>query len=195
MTGLSLLINQVISQQTSERSTQSPSALVSMPEQRHQRNNEIALSFTDFSDTLKVKVFYDTDNKHFDGVLIQEFEALNNSEISFVWDNSDVPDGEYYIYSRISDGENPPTLQYAPGSILVDNINIETPQSVSVALANDAIHVSWDAPIDGSIIVTEIRLKDVSTNQEYFSCVTDTTAAYVDDVPSRTGICSRLQIR
>ena len=162
---------------------QSPSALVEMPANRLSRDNTIHLSLTDYNDTLSVEVFYDNDNQDFDGNFIQEFQSLNNSEISFNWSNSDVPNGEYFIYTKIDDGVNAPVMQYAPGSIYVDNISLEVPENISYSVIGDGLQVEWNEPIDNSIIVTQIDLFDIYKNQNYSYCVTDTSSYVIKDLP------------
>lgn len=140
---------------------QPPSALVSMPATRGSRDNTIRLSLTDYSDTLNVKVYYNSDNRHFNGVFIQEFNVLNNAELEFVWHNNHLDNGEYYIYTRIDDGKNPPVLQYAPGSIIVNNYNVPAPQNVHATMSHGELIVTWDNPASGNIILTEILVEDV----------------------------------
>ncbi|MBI9031714.1 carboxypeptidase regulatory-like domain-containing protein [bacterium] len=163
---------------------QAPSALVEMPASRMSRDNTIHLSLSDYNDTLKVKVYYDDDNQGFDGNFIQEFESLNNSEISFNWSNSDIPDGEYYIYTKIDDGVNAPVLQYAPGSILVDNITLEIPQNISYIVTAEGLEIEWDEALDDNLIVTQIDLKDIYKNQNFSYCVTGGNSYLVKDLPT-----------
>ena len=163
---------------------QAPSALVEMPASRMSRDNTINLSLTDYNDTLKVKVYYDDDNQGFDGNFIQEFESLNNSDISFNWSNSDIPDGEYFIYTKIDDGVNTAVLQYAPGSILVDNITLEIPQNISYIVTAEGLEIEWDEAIDDNLIVTQIELKDIYKNQNFSYCVTRGNSYLVKDLPT-----------
>lgn len=162
---------------------QAPSALVSMPATRGSRDNNIHISMTDYSDTLNVEVYYDTDNKNFDGVLIQEFNAVNNADLDFVWHNSNIENGEYYIYTRIDDGKNTPVLQYAPGSIVVNNYFVEVPRNVSASTFIDSIYVSWDNPLGSDIILTEILLKDRYKDKQYLYSVVGDNHYSITDVP------------
>jgi len=154
---------------------QQPTTLVSQPEYRGMRNNTVSLSFNDYSDTLSVQVYYDTDNRHFDGVLIQEFELLNNSQLEFEWYNEEILDGEYFIYTRISDNANAPVLQYAPGSIIVDNVDIEVPQDVSAIQDGDAVNVSWNEPTGSDVYMAIVYYEDISSGFVDMKCVTGET--------------------
>ncbi len=162
---------------------QAPSVLVSMPSSRGSRDNNISLSLGDYADTLNVRVYYDTDDKNYNGTLIQEFLAVNNADLDFVWHNNDVPDGEYYIYTRIDDGKNSPVYQYAPGSIIVDNYHVEIPQNVQATVSNDEINVSWDEPTTGNIVFTEILVEDIYAKTQYSYSVIDQNYYSITDVP------------
>lgn len=163
---------------------QPPSALVKMPDTRRSRSNNIQISMTDYSDTLNVKVYYDTESRHFNGVLIQEFEVINNADIDFVWHNSDIENGEYFIYTRIDDGKNAPVMQYAPGSIIVENYFVEAPQNVTAYVENDSIYVAWGHPSDSDIIVTEIVLRDFYNKSRYSYTIVGDNHYLIGDVPT-----------
>ncbi len=162
---------------------QAPSVLVSMPSSRGSRDNNISLSLGDYADTLNVRVYYDTDDKNYNGTLIQEFLAVNNADLDFIWHNNDVPDGEYYIYTRIDDGKNSPVYQYAPGSIIVDNYHVEIPQNVQATVSNDEINVSWNEPTTGNIVFTEILIEDIYAKTQYSYSVIDQNNYSITDVP------------
>lgn len=162
---------------------QAPSALVSMPATRGSRDNKIRLSMMDYSDTLKVEVYYDTDNQHFDGVFIQEFSVMNNADLEFLWHNSDLQNGEYYIYTRINDGKNSPVLQYAPGSIIVNNYYVEAPQNVTATVSNGSLHVAWNAPMGSDILLTEISVQDVYNKSQYSYSVVNENNYSISDLP------------
>ena len=143
-----------------------PSGIVSQPETRGNRSNQISLTYNDYADTLQVQVFYDTDHKNFDGSFIDNFSLVNNANLTFDWQNESIPDGEYFIYSRIDDGKNAPALQYAPGSILVqNNPGIETPQNLIAVKQGDSVIVSWTAPVQTNILAATVYYKDKSTQR------------------------------
>jgi len=155
---------------------QEPSVLAKTPASKQSMSNEISLDFNDYADTMKVEVYYDTDNKGFDGTLIDTFTVINNASLNFTWENEDVPAGEYYIYTRVDDGYNAPVLQYAPGSIQVfNNDYIETPSNFRAQQPNDtSILVSWDKPQAIDIASTIVYYKDLSTGRVIEEAVSDT---------------------
>jgi|GEM_PF-1175816 len=145
---------------------QQPTTLTDAPQTDRTRSNQISLSFNDYSDTLNVQVYYDDDKKDFNGRLIDEFNVVNNGNLEFTWQNDDVPNGEYYIYCRVEDNYNAPILQYAPGSILVENdVNIESPQGFSAIQNGESVNTSWDRPTLENIVATTVFFKNISTGR------------------------------
>ena len=145
---------------------QEPTFIASEPSQRRSRSNDISLDFTDYDDTLNVQVFYNTNNRHFNGRMIDEFRIINNGKLDFTWHNQDVANGEYFIYCRVDDGYNAPYLQYAPGSIWVENDPaIESPQNFTVVQENNAFLINWDEPVSSSIKATTVYYKNISTGR------------------------------
>jgi hypothetical protein len=145
---------------------QEPTVLSSQPLERRTRSNDISLSFTDYADTLQVQVFYNTNQRHFNGTLIDEFNIVNNGNLEFIWQNQDVPNGEYFIYCRIDDGYNPPVYQYAPGSVWVENEpGIEIPQNFIVLQEDTTFLAKWNAPVSDDIIATIVYYKNISTGR------------------------------
>lgn len=153
-----------------------PVGLVSAPGLRQSRSNEVSLSFNDYADTIFVSVFYDTDRKGFDGSFIDDFTVVNNANLTFEWQNSDIPDGEYFIYTRIEDGVNSPVVQYAPGSILIANhTGIEVPQNFMAIQYGDSVHVSWNEPTQTGIYGTTVYYEDISSQRREEESVSDST--------------------
>ncbi len=158
---------------------QQPIVLLKEPGQRGTRSNDVNLKFNDYTDTLQVKVYYDTDNKNFDGVFIQEFTVLNNANLDFTWLNDDLPNGEYFIYCQIDDGQNAPVMQYAPGSINVQNsIFTETPQNFTVVQEEDStVKASWTGSSASS--VTIVYYKNITTGKIAQTAVADSNYVYL----------------
>ncbi|MDB9343550.1 type I secretion C-terminal target domain-containing protein [Nodularia spumigena CS-586/05] len=67
----------------------------------------------------QIKLFYDTDNQDFDGILITDDLVENDGFGSFLWNTEGIPTGDYYIYGMILDENNPPTFSYSPGRVQI----------------------------------------------------------------------------
>ncbi|MCX6269803.1 MAG: carboxypeptidase-like regulatory domain-containing protein [Bacteroidetes bacterium] len=159
---------------------QQPTGLIAQPLKNGSKSNNITLDFTDYSDTLNVKVFYDTDREHFDGSFIQEFQVVNNAHLAFDWQNQDITDGEYFIYCMIDDGKNAPVMQYAPGSIQVQHTGFtEVPQNVVITQPGDSVRIQWDVNAGSDIRFTTVYFKNLSTGRNDEVMVSDTNVAFL----------------
>ncbi|MCX6272008.1 MAG: carboxypeptidase regulatory-like domain-containing protein, partial [Bacteroidetes bacterium] len=162
---------------------QQPTGLIAQPLKNGSESNTISLDFTDYADTLNVKVFYDTDREHYDGSFIQEFQVINNASLSFEWQNQDIPDGEYFIYCLMDDGKNATVIQYAPGSIIVSHSGFtETPQNVAINQEGDSVRIHWDTPPDSTIRITVVYFINISSGHREEITVTDTNIAYLKNL-------------
>lgn len=143
---------------------QKPVTMVDQPSGKKSRSNDISLLFNDYADTMQVQVFYTDNNRYFNGSLIQEFTITNNAALNFTWQNDEIPNGEYYIYTRVDDGKNTPVYQFAPGSIMVDHqINVETPQNLTCIQQGDSLLVSWTQAAGSNVVAAIIYAKDLSS--------------------------------
>lgn len=162
---------------------QQPTTLLKAPGTRGTESNVINLKFNDYSDTLEVEVFYDSDNKNYDGVFIKKFELVNNADLNFLWENNDVSNGEYFIYCRIDDGQNAPVLHYAPGSIVVNNSAFNAvPQNLTVVQVGDSIKAEWDIPSSATTSMTIIYYKNITSGRVDQAVVADSDYAYLKNL-------------
>jgi len=135
----------------------------------------IKLICNDYLDTLTVTLYYDDDNKDFDGSKIATYTGINQFEINHLWNTSLVHTGEYYIYCRIDDGKNAIKSFYANGTILVNNplFNL-TPQNLYAVNYTDSVQVSWDINNDTTIFCTRVLCRNLATSEITDFIVSDT---------------------
>jgi len=143
---------------------QEPTVLLNYPFNKATRSKQISLDFTDYADTLNVGIFYDTDNKDFDGVEFKSVELENNATIDFNWDTSEINNGDYYIYVMIDDGGNAPVCQYSPGSIRVETWVVNPPQNLTAVQYGDSILVKWDQNNDPNVTYKTVHIQNISDN-------------------------------
>jgi hypothetical protein len=153
---------------------QPPSFMFHLPIDTANALPRLSCSFSDYQDTVNVEFYYDTDNKDYDGTLIDAFEFTNNATIDFSWDNFDIDNGKYYIYAVVDDGKNAPLMQYAPAPIWVNNSTIPAPENLSISQTADSALVTWTLNDNPDIIYTQVYARHSSTGEmtEYTS-VTD----------------------
>lgn len=147
---------------------QEPSTLLLQPQSLKTRSNLVELEFTDYSDTIDVDVFYDTDRQNFDGRFIKRFSLINNANVSFEWQNDDIPDGEYFIYCSISDRKNAAIMQYSSGSVLKDNTGIPVPSNINFLSFPDSVVVNWQIPPGSAKYFTNLSFREIAKNQNHY---------------------------
>ena len=82
---------------------------------------EVTINYEAFdSDSdAEIKLFYDTDNQDFDGILIADDIVETDGTGSFVWNTEGVPTGDYFIYAMIMDENNAPAFSYSQGQVRI----------------------------------------------------------------------------
>lgn len=102
---------------------------------------DISYRALDADSNATVKLFYDTDNTSFDGILIDGNIAETDGTGTYRWNTESVATGNYYVYALAVDENNAPVFSnYSTGRIRV---------------ANQA-----DVSIDSSVDLNPIRLGD-----------------------------------
>ncbi|HEB85095.1 MAG TPA: T9SS type A sorting domain-containing protein [Bacteroidetes bacterium] len=73
-----------------------------------------------------VSFFFDPDNVGFDGPAISYAQSLpvTNEQESFLWDTSNLPEGEYYLYALLFDYSYPLQQVYSEGTVTVDRSGV-----------------------------------------------------------------------
>jgi uncharacterized repeat protein (TIGR01451 family) len=82
---------------------------------------EVTINYEAFdSDSdAEIKLFYDTDNQDFDGILIADDLVETDGTGSFVWNTEGVPTGDYFIYAMIMDKNNAPAFSYSQAQVRI----------------------------------------------------------------------------
>ena len=143
----------------------------------------------DPDDNAEIKLYFDSDNKDFDGVLINPTPiSENDGTDAYTWDMLNVDPGDYYIYGVISDTNNAPYAVYAPGKIHIPNtLGPIAPTSLVPTLTDTSVHLTWPASPD-PVLGYEILFTDDTSSITYDQhwTVGDTTDVEVRPVPPDT---------
>lgn len=108
----------------------------------------------------RIELYYDTDNRNANGVLIVDglAEDPDGEGDVYYWDVSSVPAGIYYVYAVISDG-NSSRLSYSPNTVVVGDggnapfIELDSP-SYEDGKKNKRALISWrDFDADSSATI------------------------------------------
>ena len=118
-------------------------------------NESYAIQWTDRDpdSDATISLFYDINDAGEDGVLIEAGidETPDGPDDFYLWDTSEIPDGTYYVYAIIDDGEHSPVSAYG-GSVTVDHsVADEVKLLAGDGEAND--HFGSAVSIDGDYAV------------------------------------------
>jgi hypothetical protein len=76
---------------------------------------------SDSDDSASISLYYDYDPGGYDGFLIVSGLGEDEENDFFIWDTSDIPSGEYYIYAKIEDRVNKAVYDYSDGKLIIDH--------------------------------------------------------------------------
>lgn len=101
----------------------------------------------------QITLYYDFDNQGLDGVEIIGGIQEDDPTDAYTWDTSSTPEGTYYIYARIDDGENPPAYDYSDGTLTITHNTDDIPPATITTLRvtqreKYSIALQWVAPGD-----------------------------------------------
>ncbi len=83
---------------------------------------EITWQDSDPTGNAVISLYYDDNNSGNDGMLINGAQNISASDManSFIWDTSNIPEGNYYIYAVITDGERTAS-DYSEGTVTIEH--------------------------------------------------------------------------
>ncbi|MDF1592338.1 MAG: hypothetical protein P1P89_12555 [Desulfobacterales bacterium] len=103
-----------------------------------------------------ISLYYDADNSGADGTLIINGLAEDPDQPeddAYVWDTSEIPQGEYYIYAVIDDGVHTPAVAYSDGTVnIVHSLPAEIKLTPADLAAGDVFGQSAAISGDTAII-------------------------------------------
>lgn len=123
----------------------------------------------DPDDEANIELYYDDDNKGYDGAIIVTTDQYpsgiddnNGGSQSYNWDTTGLTDGSsYYIYAKIDDGLHDPIYAYSPGKIKIDHQNVAPSVVIDSPLDGDVsgiVTIHGTASDDVTVSIVEIRI-------------------------------------
>ncbi|UCG68410.1 MAG: VCBS repeat-containing protein [Thermoplasmata archaeon] len=101
-----------------------PKILILTPEKSIEEAHEsfiIRWGDSDPDENAQISLFYDTDQSGHDGVLIVSELSEDDENDFFLWNTSELPEGEYYVYGMITDNVNIPYFDYSQGKLRISH--------------------------------------------------------------------------
>ena len=130
---------------------QAPAVEVAQPQPAGEGRYTLLWTADDADDEATVALYYDTDNTGSDGTLI--VAGLSEDTTSAVWDTSEVPTGDYYVYVRADDLKHPPVVAYSAAPVHVeDTVPPSPPTGVEVTPDVEALEVRWGVNPEADVV-------------------------------------------
>jgi Leucine-rich repeat (LRR) protein len=82
---------------------------------------EIRWADRDADDNAQISLYYDTDNEGADGTLIAQNIAEDDTSDSYLWDTTNLPEEEYYLYAIIEDQEFGQFIDYSDQALTISH--------------------------------------------------------------------------
>ena len=111
------------------------------------RSFEISWEDEDTDNNAEIFFFFDTDSSGDNGVLINTIAISEDDETDkYIWDTSNVSEGEYYLYAIMSDGVNDPETVFMENSVIIDHNASPTFSPFPVEASSDlkTVLLSWE---------------------------------------------------
>jgi M6 family metalloprotease-like protein len=111
-----------------EYKNQSPEITIIAPEGNEEslaKSYEIMWTVSDVNCEASTSIYLDSDNSGQDGTLIISGIKSINSHMTYIFEKGQAPEGIYYIYGILSDGYQPASYSYSPGTIKISRITRE----------------------------------------------------------------------
>jgi hypothetical protein len=76
----------------------------------------------DYDDNAQIRLYWDTDNKDFNGTMLNGIISEDAMANQIAWDTSGLAEGLYYIHVKIDDSVNDPIIKYASYPLIVTRV-------------------------------------------------------------------------
>lgn len=134
--------------------------------------NEVLVTYNAFDpdSDAEVRLFFDTDQQGFDGVLITGGLTEMDGQGTYQWDTTNLAPGEYYVYAEVRDANNAPAYSYSTGKVIVGQaadvgVTLTGPQS---ATAGSQFTLGIDVENFGNRSATDTQLEVLLPNDVTF---------------------------
>ena len=118
-----------------------PTIAITSPATDTSADSSYTITWTaeDDNNQASISLYYDTDNNGNDGTLITD-NLIQGTNTSYLWDTSELPEGDYYVYAKIDDGTNSAVYAYGSGKITLSHAS---PPSSSLLVKLNDTGIAW----------------------------------------------------
>jgi Ca2+-binding RTX toxin-like protein len=154
------------------------------------KNSSVTINYAAFDpdSEAKISLFYDTDGRGTDGILIADNLNETDGSGNYTWDVSNLPAGTYYIYAVIEDGENPPIYEYVQKPIEIEEAG--APEQVQGLEANwtsgTEIELEWEPVKDPDVAYYAIKYTSDAAGSEETEVITTNGPTSTVVIPNLT---------
>lgn len=142
-----------------------PTGVFAAPLKVDTNTTQLVMKFNDLNDTLKVRVFVDSDKEGYDGSEIAQFKILNNGNVKFDYEPEGLLPGDYYFYFMITDRSGIPVVEYAQGGLHIEgNSNVVQVSGLTTQFDSDTLRINWD-DFTEEIEYVKLQLFNLSTGE------------------------------
>ncbi len=106
---------------------------------------------SDPDDDAIINFYYDNDNGGNNGILISENISEDDNSNYYIWNTSDIPTGDYFIYGIIADEKNSPVISYSSNPIKVVNAYApDAPVNLYYEISDTSVSLLWEKTDENS---------------------------------------------
>ncbi|HEY66327.1 MAG TPA: hypothetical protein G4O02_17390 [Caldilineae bacterium] len=153
---------------------QAPAVEVTQPQPAGDDGYTLLWTASDADDEATVALYYDVNDSGSDGTLIAA--GLSEDTTSYVWDTSEVPTGDYYVYVRVDDLKHPPGVAYSAAPVHVENtVPPSPPRGVELTPDVGALEVRWVVNPEADVVGYKVHYGTVSRQYDHVVDATNLT--------------------
>ncbi|MDP2208032.1 MAG: BACON domain-containing carbohydrate-binding protein [Bacteroidota bacterium] len=135
-----------------------------------------------------VSIYYDKDNANLDGVLIASELPPDVIVSGYLWQPDTLHTGNYYIYTKIEDGENVPRYSYSTKPITwIQPGGPNPPSSLTYSTDDSTIALSWERNnlVEVKYIVYYSTIDGIDYNSPHFMIGDTSSFTFQNFIPGR----------
>ncbi len=151
-------------------------------------NDDITINWNDqdIDSDATVSFYYDTDNEGGNGLLIEDEISEDDATDQITWNANYLKNGTYYVYGKIDDGTNVPTILYANETFIINNESVVPSTTLVTETFIDTIVLSWSEIIGAAHYLVYIDENPITFMSPSQNVGQNTSFDFTEILPGRT---------